>query len=387
MIIEIITTGDEVLTGFTVDTNASWLSLQLLEAGWQVRRRQTVGDRLDDLTGLLDERSKVADVIIFNGGLGPTSDDKTTDAVAQVMGQPLVLNDAWLANMQEKFLKRGREMPESNRKQAMLPQGSEVLDNPIGTACGFKVQINQALCYFTPGVPNEFKQMVQNEIIPDLQKKYPTGSATVKRYFTFGVSESALSDQLDNLTWPEHIELGYRSSMPIIEMKLISQHPGADFETAEKQLLAVIEPYMVAKDTFNIPAFIEANLPNQGALEILEGSTCGELLTNLAPHITHLCADYHSHLPDSADELLQYIQHHSRLTLAIGNVKDQHYPIALWNGLEGWAQTLFVRTLDVSLQHKIIAFAAQDMLRRYLLKQPVIADYLTLHRSEQAYRP
>ena len=64
-----------------------------------------------------------------------------------------------------------------------------------------------------------------------------------------------------------------------------------------------------------------------------EGSTCGELLTNLAPHISHLCADYHCHLPDSADELLQYIQHHSRLTLAIGNAKDQHYPIALWDGL------------------------------------------------------
>ena len=82
MIIEIITTGDEVLTGFTVDTNASWLSQQLLENGWQVRRRQTVGDRMDDLTDVLHECSLIADVIIFNGGLGPTSDDKTTDAVS-----------------------------------------------------------------------------------------------------------------------------------------------------------------------------------------------------------------------------------------------------------------------------------------------------------------
>lgn len=387
MIIEIITTGDEVLTGFTVDTNASWLSLQLLEAGWQVRRRQTVGDRLDDLTSLLNERSQVADVIIFNGGLGPTADDKTTDAVATVTNQPLVLNETWLTNMLEKFQQRGRDMPESNRKQAMLPAGSTILDNPIGTACGFKLQINKALCYFTPGVPNEFKKMVQEQIIPDLKTLYPTGSATVKRYFTFGISESALSDELDAMQWPAHIELGYRSSMPTIEMKLISQHPDADFATAEQQLLSVIEPYLVAKDEFNIPAFIEKHLPHQGALEVLEGSTGGELLMNLAPHISHLCADYHSHLPESADELLQYIQHHSRLTLAIGNAKDQHYPIALWDGLEGWAQTLYVRTLDVSLQRKIIAFAAQDMLRRYLLKQPVIADYLTLHRTEQAYRP
>ena len=106
MIIEIITTGDEVLTGFTVDTNASWLSMQLLEKGWQVRRRQTVGDRMDDLTDVLQERSLIADVIIFNGGLGPTSDDKTTDAVAQVTGVPLELNSDWLANGKEIYRPR-----------------------------------------------------------------------------------------------------------------------------------------------------------------------------------------------------------------------------------------------------------------------------------------
>ena len=385
MIIEIITTGDEVLTGFTVDTNASWLSMQLLEKGWQVRRRQTVGDRMDDLTDVLQERSLIADVIIFNGGLGPTSDDKTTDAVAQVTGVPLELNSDWLANMEKKFTARGRVMPVSNRKQAMLPRGATVLDNPIGTACGFKLQINKAICYFTPGVPNEFKQMVQQQIIPDLQQKYPSGAAVVRRYFTFGISESALSDQLDPLTWPEHIELGHRSSMPTIEMKLISQHGDADFATAEKQLLSVITPYLVATDTLDMPAKLAELLP--GSLEILEGSTCGELLTQLAPAIPQLCADYHQHLPDSADELLQHIQHHSRLTLAVGTAKDQQYPIALWTGLHGWAQTLHIRTLDVSLQHRIVAFAAQDMLRRYLLEQPVLGEYQTLQRTESAHRP
>lgn len=385
MIIEIITTGDEVLTGFTVDTNASWVSLQLLEQGWQVRRRQTVGDRMDDLTDVLRERSLIADVIIFNGGLGPTSDDKTTDAVAQVAGVPLELNSDWLANMEQKFSNRGRVMPASNRKQAMLPQGSTVLDNPIGTACGFKLKINNAVCYFTPGVPNEFKQMVNEQIIPDLKQQFSYGATVVRRYFTFGISESSLSDMLDPLCWPEHIELGYRSSMPIIEMKLISQHADADFDTAEKQLLSVITPYLVASDYLDMPKRLAALLETH--LEILEGSTCGELLTELAPDMPNLCADYHAHLPDSADELLQHIQHHSRLTLAIGTAKEQRYPIALWDGIHGWAQTLFVRTLDVTLQRRIIAFAAQDMLRRYLLKQPVLGDYQTLQRTDSSYRP
>lgn len=386
MIIEIITTGDEVLTGFTVDTNASWLSLQLLEHGWQVRRRQTVGDRMDDLTQVLHERSLIADVIIFNGGLGPTSDDKTTDAVAQVAAVPLELNNDWLANMEQKFSNRGRAMPASNRKQAMLPLGATVVDNPIGTACGFKLKINNALCYFTPGVPNEFKKMVNEQIIPDLHTLYPVGSAVVRRYFTFGISESSLSDMLDPLTWPAHIELGYRSSMPIIEMKLISQHADADFELAEKQLLSVISPYMVASDYLDMPQRL-ADLLDSSPLEILEGSTCGELLTELAPVIPQLCADYHSHLPEHADELLQHIQHHSRLTLAIGAAKEQRYPIALWDGLHGWAQTLYVRTLDVTLQRRIIAFAAQDMLRRYLLKLPVLGDYQTLQQAESSFRP
>lgn len=82
MIIEIIATGDEVLTGFTVDTNSSWLSQRLLDHGWQVRRRHTVGDRMDDLVAILQERSQVADILLVNGGLGPTSDDKTTEAAA-----------------------------------------------------------------------------------------------------------------------------------------------------------------------------------------------------------------------------------------------------------------------------------------------------------------
>lgn len=386
MIIEIITTGDEVLTGFTVDTNSAWVCQQFLNEGWQVRRRQTVGDRLDDLSDVLRERSQVADVILFNGGLGPTSDDKTTDTVAAVTGQPLEFHAEWYRIMEEKFQHRGRIMPASNRKQAMLPAGADVIDNPIGTACGFKLRINKALCFFTPGVPNEFKQMVTEQIIPDLKKLFPSGPTIVKRFFTFGISESALSDQLDTMQWPASIELGYRSSMPIIEMKLISHDASADFATAEQQLMTVIAPFCVGKDDLDLPKQIN-DLLQGNRLEILEGSTEGVLLTQMAPAIEHLGADFHHDLPSGADDLLQHIQHHSRLTLAVGTVHDQHFPIALWDGLHGWAQTLHVRTLDKSLQKTIIAFAAQDMLRRYLQKQPILGDYQTLIRSEDAVRP
>ena len=154
MIIEIISTGDEVLTGFTQDTNASWLSQRLLELGWQVRRRHTVGDRMDDLVDIMRERSQVADVLLINGGLGPTSDDKTTEAAALAAGVSLELRDEWLAELQQKYQSRGRVMPQSNRKQALLPQGAMLIPNPVGTACGFALTIGRARCYFTPGSYN-----------------------------------------------------------------------------------------------------------------------------------------------------------------------------------------------------------------------------------------
>lgn len=107
----------------------------------------------------------------------------------------------------------------SNRKQAMLPVGSTLIHNPIGTACGFHLLIGKARCYFTPGVPSEFKRMIDEQILPDLGAHFAAGTTEVRRYFTFGVSESSLSDQLDTQAWPEHIDLGYRSSIPIIELK------------------------------------------------------------------------------------------------------------------------------------------------------------------------
>ena len=130
MIIEIISTGDEVLTGFTVDTNSAWLCQRLLDHGWQVRRRQTVGDRMDDLVDILRERGRVADILIVNGGLGPTSDDKTTEAAALAAEVELELRDEWLQLLIERYSSRGRDMPESNRKQAMLPAGATLIHNP-----------------------------------------------------------------------------------------------------------------------------------------------------------------------------------------------------------------------------------------------------------------
>ena len=382
MIIEIISTGDEVLTGFVVDTNSAWLCQRLLDHGWQVRRRQTVGDRMDDLVSVLKERGQIADVILVNGGLGPTSDDKTTEAAALAAGVELELRSEWLELLKDRYAARDRIMPHSNSKQAMLPAGAQIIPNPIGTACGFVMTIGQARCYFTPGVPSEFKRMVNEQILPDLGYQGQKGNTEVRRYFTFGVSESSLSDRLDTLSWPTHIELGYRSSMPIIEIKLISQQADqTDFTSAEAQLLDVITPYLVARQELNLPAELSEKLASR-PLKIYEQGTAGIVLSTLAKEIPELTGSIES-LPATADNLLARIQEEKQLTLAIGSETEQGISIALWDGEKGASQTLRVSIQNPGLRHGIIAFAAQDMLRRYLNNEPVLGSYETLQRTNE----
>lgn len=382
MIIEIISTGDEVLTGFVVDTNSAWLCQRLLDHGWQVRRRQTVGDRMDDLVSVLKERGQIADVILVNGGLGPTSDDKTTEAAALAAGVELELRSEWLELLKDRYAARDRIMPHSNSKQAMLPAGAQIIPNPIGTACGFVMTIGRARCYFTPGVPSEFKRMVNEQILPDLGYQGQKGNTEVRRYFTFGVSESSLSDRLDTLSWPTHIELGYRSSMPIIEIKLISQQADqTDFTSAETQLLNVITPYLVARQELNLPAELSEKLASR-PLKIYEQGTAGIVLSTLAKELPELTGRIES-LPVSAASLLARIQEENQLTLAIGSETNQGISIALWDGKKGASQTLRVSIQNPSLRHGIIAFAAQDMLRRYLNNEAILGSYETLQRTDE----
>lgn len=170
MIVEMITTGEEVLSGQITDTNATWISQQFVDIGITPSRRTTVGDRLEDLVSCFQERSKHADVIIVNGGLGPTSDDMSARAAALAADQPLVQFQEWVDALERKFADLARDMPASNLKQAMLPQHAEIINNPVGTACGFVMKLNRALLFFTPGVPHEMKRMMTAEIMPHIAK-------------------------------------------------------------------------------------------------------------------------------------------------------------------------------------------------------------------------
>ncbi|WP_113720735.1 CinA family nicotinamide mononucleotide deamidase-related protein [Aeromonas salmonicida] len=384
MRIEIISTGDEIVTGLVVDTNAAWLSALLLDQGWQVRRRATVGDNLTDLKTVLQESASRADVVLVCGGLGPTADDLTAQAAAEAFGQPLTLFPEWLATIEARYASRGRPMAQSNAKQAWLPQGCEILDNPVGTACGFVVsQMNsqgRSQLFFTPGVPFEFKQMVREQILPRLKQLAGAQTDTeLRRFYSFGISESALSDRLDAAPWPAGIELGYRSAMPLIELKLIGHcATRADMEAAEARLLAAIQPWLVGRGN-DEPAQQILTLLGDKPLTLLEGESRGALLALCHDH-PRLEAHYSPHL---ASELALLPGTTAGLHLTIGQEGTDGVPLLLCAHGQHTGQTVRVNHPDPESRRKILAFAALDMLRRHLQGLPVLGDYLTLPRTTQ----
>lgn len=151
LVVEMLSTGDEVLHGQIIDTNAAWLADCFFQQGLPLSSRTTVGDDLDSLVATFLERSLSADVLIVNGGLGPTSDDLSALAAAKAAGVPLVEHSQWIEVMERYFIARGRVMPETNRKQALLPANAELIDNPVGTACGFSLVLNGCLIFLHRG--------------------------------------------------------------------------------------------------------------------------------------------------------------------------------------------------------------------------------------------
>ena len=236
MRIALVSTGEELLTGDIVDTNSAWLAETLSDAGMKLCWQVTVGDELDSLVDAFRLAAARSDICIVNGGLGPTTDDLSAEAAAQLNGEGLKELPEWTAKLKDYYKRLNRTMPESNLKQALVPESASMIDNPVGTACGFKVEYKGCLLMFTPGVPHEFKRMVNDQILPELMAKERIQAPDIHRWLTFGLSESLLADWLDPIQLPEGVVLGYRSAMPTIEVKL-----SAPISVSGETLLPVLD--------------------------------------------------------------------------------------------------------------------------------------------------
>ncbi|HWN55229.1 MAG TPA: CinA family nicotinamide mononucleotide deamidase-related protein [Methylomirabilota bacterium] len=292
MRLEIICTGDEVLTGKIVNTNFSYMSQKLEDVGLSVHWETTVGDDRESLLRAFQLAAERADAVIVNGGLGPTVDDLSQEVAAQAAGVELALNEEWLTRMEDFFNRRSRIMPPNNRKQAMLPVTAEIIDNPVGTACGFAVDIGKARFFFTPGVPRELRRMLEEQIIPRLLAKSGLQTSIhLKRFHSYGLGESHVDSLLtgvEELVPDGSVKLGFRAHYPQLETKLTVR--GADMDEIRKKVAPVEQEirkrlgnFILAEDDKTLEGVILAELAGrQASLSIVETFTGGQIAARLA---------------------------------------------------------------------------------------------------------
>jgi competence/damage-inducible protein CinA-like protein len=204
----ILSIGDELILGQTIDTNSAWLSQQLAAVGCDILGHMTVPDAQRGIEQAIRGSIGLCDVIMISGGIGPTEDDLTRQALAAVMGSELVVNSIWMTKLQEFFLARGREMPGTNKIQAMIPRGAEMIENTCGTAAGMKCVLplppgargsKATRVFVMPGVPKEMKAMFTRDVLPHIATASKGAVILSRTLHTFGLGESWVAEKLGAL--------------------------------------------------------------------------------------------------------------------------------------------------------------------------------------------
>jgi nicotinamide-nucleotide amidase len=416
MQLEMISTGEEVLSGQITDTNAAWFADTMMSLGIELQQRSTVGDRMDDLVRIFTERSHCADLILVNGGLGPTSDDLSAEAAAKAAGVPLVEDQAWRMHLEDWFTRRGRTMPQSNLKQCLVPSTAIIVDNPAGSAPGFRMKLNRAWLFFTPGVPSEFKQMVTEQFVPFVRDTFARGTATrLHKFLTFGHGESLLADRIKPLAVPAGITLGYRPSAPHVEIKVFARGDTAlaAMDGYLDQLRALLADAIVSERFASLAEEVHTLLrAGKHTLSLAESCTGGMLSSLLVEYsgssdylqqglVTYSNAAKTQLLGVSTEVLETHgaVSTETALAMARGAraMSDADFALAV-TGIAGpdggtadkpvgtvvialadrnscWAQTVALGQRSRTLVRTMSCAVALDMLRRRLLHQNPLAAY------------
>lgn len=221
--VHLLLTGNELMTGDIVDSNSAMIAQQCKAIGIKISRKVTLADDLDLLAKEIEHLTKDADVLIINGGLGPTTDDLTAQALALATQRYLKQHPIALAHLKSWCEQRNAHLGKANLKQALLPENCNIIANRIGSAVGFSLTLNNCQIFCTPGVPRELNIMLDEEIIPELASQSNfTAEMDITRLQLFGIGESTLQSMLlkNFPDWPKEVEVGFRASSPLIELKL-----------------------------------------------------------------------------------------------------------------------------------------------------------------------
>ena len=317
----ILSIGDELVLGQTVDTNSAWLSQQLAAVGCAVAAHVTIADDQRAIEQAIEEAVGRCDVLLISGGIGPTEDDLTRQALAAVMNVPLELNDKWLAQLQKFFQRIGRPMPEGNKIQAMIPRGASMIFNHAGTAAGIDATYvsgdQNTVCrvFVMPGVPKEMKVMFTRDVLPHVQQM--TGGAVIlsRTLHTFGLGESAVAEKIGpQMMRGRNPSVGTTVSGGVVSVRINASYGSRDEATSELEATvaacrAALGDLIYGADDDTLQSVVAAELTARkktiATAESCTGGLLAKMLTDIPGSSAYFLRGYVTYSNKAKEELLQ----------------------------------------------------------------------------------
>jgi len=388
-IAEIFSQGEEVITGQVADTNAAWLSEQLVDMGFNIARHTAVGDKLQDLVQLLKEISQRADICICTGGLGPTIDDLTAEAVAIAFDRPLELDPTALAQIELYFSNRQKIMADINRKQAFFPKGAIQIDNAWGTAPGFAVLQDRCWFVFLPGVPTEMRNMFKEHIKKQLNQRFELSSDQLFTIKSVGIGESDLQQLINDFSLPDRVQLSFRATTDEVQTKLLFPFDAVNTECVNQLINLIGDAVFICdKPTQESIGFIEVidqlMVAKKLALSVQETVSQGLISAkcigyNWLAHSSFKKFDHpeNTDFLQAATDIANAIKQQNNTDLVLVQLykgdKSQFYDkkqsIVIYNVLitpEGIVHNSHILAGSIKRKQNQAAIRALDLLRRFL---------------------
>ena len=419
MKISLLLTGNELMSGDTVDSNSAYIAQSLKDLNLIPYVKKVVGDDLSLLISSIQELTKISDVLIINGGLGPTVDDLTAQALSQAIDSPIKRNQAAFEHLENWAATRDFIISESNLKQAELPENCAIIDNLNGSAVGFSCEHEGCLILCTPGVPSELKPMVERELLPRIRQH---GAITVTNHITrlrlFGITESGLQDIINQVfpNWPKNVDIGFRVQLPVIEVKIVTV--GSDSlvlnETWTHKFVKHFSDYVIGRDATRLSQALNLALSQKGmTITTAESCTGGMISSQItseagssgvfsAGFVTYSNKIKETVLDVSAEVLSTYGAVSEQVVLDMANgaliKSDADIAVAVSGiaGPSGGSDEKPVGTVwiawgeknNLSSRHfflpmgrhrfqEIVSAIAMDLVRRELLSLPTDVDYFS----------
>jgi nicotinamide-nucleotide amidase len=337
MKIQLLLTGNELMSGHTIDSNSAMIAEFLSGKGYSIHRKVTVGDDPLELLADMKHLCETGDILIMNGGLGPTLDDLTAQLLSDLTGKPLVENPIARRHLEDWCERRKSPLNHSNLKQAILPEGVEIIPNPTGSAVGFTMIYEDCLIICTPGVPSELRTMMEQTIVDTICKRHPNDQQTdTVRLQTFGLGESTLQEMVnhDYGEWPEQVELSFRAGIPLLEVKLIIHDLSHKViqQRCYQRLHELIGDFIIGEESTTLAESVVKLLQNSQTTITTAESCTGGLIASAITEIAGASKVFEAGFVTYSNRMKQQLVGVPELTLKTYGAVSEEVVIAMTNG-------------------------------------------------------